>query len=470
MPKVSVIIPTYNRADLLPLALQSVLDQNFQDFEAIVVDDGSTDGSVEVVKAFNDARIRYIYQTNAGLSAARNTGIANVGGEYLALLDSDDIFFPWKLNVQVQQLDDNSDLGFVTGGFCYIDLDGKKIAERQPWRSHRPLNLKTLLIGAPIITNAVMVRTELVKRVGGFNPALRRAEDLDLWLRLGALGCSMAWTPSVVCAYRMHSNQMVRDATEQTKVAVKVFEQLYQKANLPEFAVDLRNQAFASTYLSGACREFGAGQVEEGVRSLLHAVNLDPNLLEGDPPNLGSVMIAWAAEPVTKDPAVFMKDLFEKLPQELGVLQPYQIRFSLSASIAASLDALFVNRSDLAQEYLSKSVDSEPAGWKDFALACELVIDNLMNFPVDQQNRLLEGWFEVLPRKLKYIHRLKGKALGRLFMARGFLAQSQGDPQAGAHFLAGISRDPAWLLNSGVLVSLARFGVYKIFSFARSTE
>ncbi|TLN28536.1 glycosyltransferase family 2 protein, partial [bacterium] len=111
MPRVSVIIPSYNRADMVMDAVNSVLRQTFADWELIVVDDGSQDNTREVIAAVRDERVRYIYQDNQGLPGARNSGIRAARGEYVAFLDSDDVFLPHKLAVQVTAMDARPELG-----------------------------------------------------------------------------------------------------------------------------------------------------------------------------------------------------------------------------------------------------------------------------------------------------------------------------------------------------------------------
>jgi glycosyltransferase involved in cell wall biosynthesis len=115
MAKVSVIIPAYNQAPYLSKSIQSVLDQTCQDFEIVVVDDGSTDDTAAVVQSFHDDRIHYIYQENRGLSAARNTGIDNSTAEYITYLDSDDLFLPMKIELLGGVLDQDPDIGFLAG-------------------------------------------------------------------------------------------------------------------------------------------------------------------------------------------------------------------------------------------------------------------------------------------------------------------------------------------------------------------
>ena len=121
MPRVSVIIPTYNRADKLPRSIDSVLAQTLEDFELLVVDDGSTDETAAVVTGYDDPRVEYIpHEVNQGASAARNTGIDHAEGDYIALLDSDDEFMPRKLERQVELLDSRSDEWIAA--YCGVDI------------------------------------------------------------------------------------------------------------------------------------------------------------------------------------------------------------------------------------------------------------------------------------------------------------------------------------------------------------
>ena len=112
-PKVSVIIPTYNRAEYLGEAIQSVFDQTFEDFEILIVDDGSTDDTQQLVLSFHDPRLRSFYQNNCGISAARNAAIRSADGEYIAFLDSDDVWLPELLESQVAVLDRRPEIGLV---------------------------------------------------------------------------------------------------------------------------------------------------------------------------------------------------------------------------------------------------------------------------------------------------------------------------------------------------------------------
>jgi len=128
MPAVSVVIPTYNCAEFLPQTIDSVLNQTFKDFEIIIVDDGSVDNTKEIVKHYIDTakrQIKYIYQENKGPAAARNNGIRNASGKYIALVDSDDLWVAEKLSVQIDYLEKNTDLSFVFSDMFIMEENGK---------------------------------------------------------------------------------------------------------------------------------------------------------------------------------------------------------------------------------------------------------------------------------------------------------------------------------------------------------
>jgi glycosyltransferase involved in cell wall biosynthesis len=193
--KVSVIIPAYNRSAYLGEAIQSVLDQTFQDFELIVIDDGSTDNTKEIVKGFLDTRVRYLYQENSGVSSARNMGIKAANGEYIAFLDSDDIWLPENLELKVNLLDSRPDVGLVCSDAYVVDNSTKATFGRF-WGKNRfkysgnPRKvtrhpLKDLLYrNCFIMPQATMIRSQVFTAVGGFDESLPTSEDWDLFVRI----------------------------------------------------------------------------------------------------------------------------------------------------------------------------------------------------------------------------------------------------------------------------------------------
>ena len=189
-PKVSVIIPTYNRAGFLPRAIKSVLNQIFQDFEIIVVDDGSTDNTEQVVRNFQnrDKRIKYIWQEQSGgPSKPKNTGIKAARGRYIAFLDSDDEWFPEKLEKQLELFEKGpSNLGFVGCNLLSIEQKTGKILEEVKLPSSLRHNaLEKFLVGCFIYSSSdVVVKSKILANVGLFDENIRIGEDWDMSIRI----------------------------------------------------------------------------------------------------------------------------------------------------------------------------------------------------------------------------------------------------------------------------------------------
>jgi len=188
MPEISVIIPTYNRAHLIGRAIQSVLNQSYQDFEIIIVDDCSTDNTEELIKELEkkDERIRYIkHEKNKGAAAARNTGIKACRGEYIAFQDSDCEWLPEKLEKQIKILKRASpEIGAVYTGY-EARKDNKKFYGPPARIKKKEGNIYKVLLEENFVpTVATVVVAEYLKKVGMFDERLPRLEDWELWIRL----------------------------------------------------------------------------------------------------------------------------------------------------------------------------------------------------------------------------------------------------------------------------------------------
>ena len=186
MPTVSIIIPTYNREHLLSRAIQSVLNQTYQDFELIIVDDGSTDDTGEVVKNFNCEIIKYIrHDKNRGLAAARNTGIRIARGDYIAFQDSDDEWMPEKLEKQIRAFETASPaVGIVYTGRYRIINDKKDYAPPAKWTPRDGDLSCSLLKACWVSPPTTLVKRECFKRIGMLNEQFPALEDWELFLRM----------------------------------------------------------------------------------------------------------------------------------------------------------------------------------------------------------------------------------------------------------------------------------------------
>lgn len=188
VPAVSVVIPAYNAAWCVRKAIDSVLAQDFRDHEVIVVNDGSSDDTLAVLRSYGDA-IRVVDQRNGGMSNARNAGIRAARGEFLAFLDSDDWWLPGKLGLQVALLRARPELGFCSCAARVEDDEGRllNLWERPRWEEPFVVHLFGSGADVPGSCSAVVARRALVLQVGAFDESLRGAEDPDLWIRLAAV-------------------------------------------------------------------------------------------------------------------------------------------------------------------------------------------------------------------------------------------------------------------------------------------
>ena len=181
-PQVSVIIPTYNRSWVIKEAIDSVLAQDYKDFELIVVDDGSTDHTSEVLDSYRND-IKVFSQKNKGVSAARNRGIAEASGKFIAFLDSDDLWLPQKLTVQIEFFNQTPDALICQTEEVWI-RNGLRVNPRKRHKKPSGMIFKPSLELCLVSPSAVMIRRSLFDRVGGFDEALPACEDYDLWLRI----------------------------------------------------------------------------------------------------------------------------------------------------------------------------------------------------------------------------------------------------------------------------------------------
>ncbi len=183
--RVSVIIPTYNRAALLKEAIESVRSQTYLDWELIVVDDGSTDDTLSVVSELKDSRIRYFYQKNAGVSAARNRGIEVSRSPFIAFLDSDDLWIPEKLERQVKYMEQHPETGLLYGQVGRYSISDPSYFKVEP---EKGLMTVPELLNGPrtLFTSTVLIRRACLEQAGLFDTQLHVGEDFDLFLRAAA--------------------------------------------------------------------------------------------------------------------------------------------------------------------------------------------------------------------------------------------------------------------------------------------
>lgn len=345
MPAVSIVIPAYNQGHYLGVAVRSVLSQTFPDYEAIIVDDGSTDNTPEVAGAFTDPRIRYVRQENRGLSGARNTGIRHAAGELVSFLDSDDLFLPEKLALLVEALRAQPDLGMVAGQALIIDEHGRPTG--RAFTTPLPADSAQLLIWNPLHVGSVLARRAWLDRAGPFDETLRSYEDWDMWLRLARAGCRFGWVDQPVSLYRSHRGQMTRNGEQMTRAAFAVLDKVFGDPALPASWAALRKRAYAHGHLRAAAQAYQAGSFDRARFAMDEAIRLHPALLADGANQIARRIAAWAEDPRTPDPMAYLEVVYANLPDSLDVLR--RQRRSILGQAAARYAFEAFGRGDLAQ-------------------------------------------------------------------------------------------------------------------------
>ncbi len=271
--EVSVIIPTFNSAQFLTAAVDSVLAQTFKDFEIIVVDDGSVDNTEEVLKKYGDS-IRYIKQKNQGVSIARNNGINLSNAKYVSFLDADDTWLPLKLERQMKALASQPEYRLCFTNFIPVDADMKPFDKFRLYPQGTALEdllLRGNLIGS--ICTVVCERT-LFDEIGGFDPEFSQCADWDMWVRL-ATKTEFLFVDEKLVTYRHHNTNMSRNARLLEDDSTRVLEKGFAMTDTPIELKKKRKESLARNYMVLAGSYYRAGQKKDFLRCAMRSVTLN---------------------------------------------------------------------------------------------------------------------------------------------------------------------------------------------------
>ncbi len=262
MPKVSVIIQAYNAMTYLPETLESVLKQTFTDFEVLIINDGSSDRIVEWAALIVDPRVQLINQANQGQSAARNTGVAHAQGDYLALLDADDLWHPTKLAKQVCCLDEYPEVGLVDTWVALTDEYAKPTgtviktnAEGNVWK--KIIERPTVICGS-----SPLVRRGCFDVVGIFDRNLSVSADWDVWIRV-ASRYSFAVIKEPLVYYRQHSKNLSKNCQKLLQDNSAVIERTFASV-APELQY-LKSRSYGHVYLYLAWRSLDNRNYQDAI-------------------------------------------------------------------------------------------------------------------------------------------------------------------------------------------------------------
>ncbi|MFH2069022.1 MAG: glycosyltransferase family 2 protein [Candidatus Omnitrophota bacterium] len=209
-PLVSVIIPTLNREKYIRQCIESVLSQDYPDLEVIVVDNGSTDNTEEILKSFG-GRIKFLKEEKRGVSAARNKGIRESRGEFIALLDSDDYCLPGKISLSVQKLLEDPCISLIYTDYILVDSEGNQTEIVKKFHPAPEQFLRFFLLNFGILPSTTLLRKEYLEKIGYFDETmLEGAEDTDMLFKALKAGCRFGHIPRPLNAYRWHSENISR--------------------------------------------------------------------------------------------------------------------------------------------------------------------------------------------------------------------------------------------------------------------
>lgn len=293
MATVDVIIASYNAAKYLPAAIESVISQIFEDWRILLVDDGSTDTTAEVVDPFQRRlgdKLKYIKQENAGVSAARNAALRVSTADFVALLDADDVWLPGRLSDSLKVFDDRPKAGLTYGLIRFMDPEGRLGSTWEGNLAHAEGNIapyiymRTVELPSPSIT----VRKKCIDEIGLFDESLRVTEDRDLWLRI-ALRYEVAFVPQVLALYRRSPSSLSTDPDRMLHAQIKFIRKNY---GAPGCGLLRRQAALARSYKQHAENLKMRGQRLAALQSSLHALSLYP-LSINYYTTAGSLLLNW---------------------------------------------------------------------------------------------------------------------------------------------------------------------------------
>jgi glycosyltransferase involved in cell wall biosynthesis len=277
MPAVSVVIPTYNAARYLTEAVVSVLSQSFRDIEVIVVDDGSTDDTAAVVSRFGPP-VRYMRQQNRGVAEARNRGIEQSRGRYVAFLDADDTWLPNKIDRQITSLVEAGDQRACYSAYAICDARLQPLALQRSVR--RGLTLEDLMLRGNVVGSGSVVVCDrsLFSIVGGFDLNLSQCADWDMWIRLATL-TEFLYLDEPLVNYRQHSSNMSRRPELLERDTLHVLEKGFKLPAVPAALRAQRRAAFGRNYMVLAGTYFHARRYGDFLRCVVRALSLEPGQL-----------------------------------------------------------------------------------------------------------------------------------------------------------------------------------------------
>ncbi len=460
-PLVSVVIPAYNQAQFLGQAIQSVLEQSYQNFEIIVVNDASTDDTPQVVAQFNDSRLKYIaHPENRGLPAARNTGMRASQGEIIALLDSDDIFHPDKLQAHVNFLAEHPEIGVSYNARFNLNHSAESI--RDLWRPPKTVGLSDFVQGFPFSPSDMVIRREWAFKVDLFDASYRSGgEDLDFPCRLALAGCQFAGVDRALNYRRFHARRRKKNLANRLNDYENALNKVFNASNCPAEVLALRDTAFANYTLEVAYLTLAQQESDFGQTTLRRATQLKPSLLSGEPCPLMEFFLTNSIADENENHEDILRAVLAQLPPEIAWLSEHYDWAAGRGYLLKGARAILWNRPDDGRAHFEQAAarSAQPDDAFLHYLAAQLT-----NYEAEFGPAAAEKKMRALASQIKAFgdNGSARKLSGIYLVNRAFQNYEDGNyRQVPGSVWGAIAQNPGYLANRGVLSILLRSALRK---------
>lgn len=445
---VSVIISTYNRSDMLRLTVESVLAQTYPNIEIIVIDDGSTDDTSEVMAQYAECgQLKYIrLSTNQGGRGVREIGMQAASGQYINFLDHDDLFLTNKIERQVQVLEARPEIGLVHCGYYHIDENGnrtEKISFLPDGTLRELVCINQIWSGGPLIRRECLDRLEM-------NGDSWHG-DWDLWLYLALAGYKFYCIQEPLGAYRILPGSQMSDVAMLERWAFTILDRLFADARLPAEVRAVKAQSYGTTHLWLSWRYYGAGQWEDARRNLTEAMTRLPHLLE-QPEELLESLCGDALGVRINDPIKFVSDVLDHLPACAAALGQHRRGLLARTYVGLALRQYAFGHLEEAQRHIEEAIALNPTLLADPAEFAELLRHYANKLPVSAPSAYVETVLQNLPPGTQQLARVSSYVLSNVRVTCAFEdyyanRRNLVVPQ----ILQALRYRPSWFKNRGVV-------------------
>jgi len=448
-PLVSVIIPAYNQAEFLPNTIQSVLNQTYQNFEIIVVNDLSTDNTNEVMSQFTDPRITYIvHEKNQRLSATRNTGINASKGEIIFLLDADDLFHPEKLQTHVEFLEKHPEIGVTYN--ARFELNHSSDTIREMWRPPLGVDLKDMVLAFPFSPSDTVVRRDWIFKVGLFDPDVCTAEDTDFPCRLALAGCQFAGIDRALNYRRYHSGRGRKNLQGRIDDVRQVQAAIFADPRCPEDVKALGQMAIKHHLIVIVSLALIQNETELAHQYIHELVELDPSVIEGTPCELVEFMLSECIADESVDHIALLHQVFAQFQPELVRLLTQYDWAVARGYVWKGIRAMIWGRDADARAYFARAIE-----WKatiDDSLM-QLTTYHLLGYETEFGTDAVMRVLSALSPLINQVADRGGDRLEASYLVnRAFENYHKGTyKKVPAMVLRACKKDPSFLMNRGVL-------------------